>query len=296
MKRNEFLKSLAMLPLLTCNMKLQDFPKLVESAPNSTRMPALFVGHGSPMNALEDNPFTRSLQKLGAEFKKEGKIPSAILVVSAHWLTRGSFVNISPKQETIHDFGGFPQELFDMQYPAPGSPETAREVVKLSNLLHETGEWGLDHGAWTILVHLFPEAKIPVFQMSIDYHQPMQYHLDLARQLRSLREKGVLVIGSGNIVHNLRMSIPRFQTGDNAPFDWAVEFDHWVGEKITSGDYAALANYEQTGNAGKLSVPTPDHYIPMLYTLGLANEKEPVQQVYEEVSFGGMSMRTFQVG
>lgn len=299
MKRNDFLKSMALLPLVTCNMKLQDFPKILDASNTKSpggKMPALFVGHGSPMNALEDNEFTRKLKALGAEFKKEGKTPTAILVVSAHWLTRGSFVNVSEKQKTIHDFGGFPQALFDMEYPAKGAPATAKETALLSHLLHETNEWGLDHGAWTILVHLFPEANIPVFQMSIDYYQPMQYHLDLATQLRSLREKGVLVIGSGNIVHNLRMSIPKLQMGDNAPYDWATEFDTWVEQKIASGDYAALANYEQIGTAGKLSVPTTDHYIPMLYTLGLADGKEEVKQVYTSVEYGGLSMRTFQVG
>ncbi len=296
MDRKSFLKSLALLPLATCNMKLQDFPKLVENAPATTKMPALFIGHGSPMNALEDNAFTRSLRNLGAEFKKEGKKPAAILVVSAHWLTRGSFVNISPKPETIHDFGGFPQALFDMQYPAPGAPKIAKETAMLSHLIHETEEWGLDHGTWTVLVHLFPEADVPVFQLSIDFYQPMQYHLDLARELRALREKGVLVIGSGNIVHNLRMSIPKLQASDSAPYDWALEFDKWVVEKITDGNYAALANYEQIGSAGKLAVPTTDHYIPMLYTLGLSYGKEPVQQVYESVEYGGLSMRTFQMG
>ncbi len=296
MNRKDFLKTLAMLPLATCNMKLQDFPKILGQAPSTEKLPALFVGHGSPMNALEDNAFTRSLKKLGAEFKKEGKKPSAILVVSAHWLTRGSFVNVSERQETIHDFGGFPQELFDMQYPAHGSPEKAKETALLSLLLHETYEWGLVHGAWTVLVHLFPEADIPVFQLSIDYYQPMQYHLDLAAQLRSLREKGVLVIGSGNIVHNLRMSMPKLQMSDSSPYDWATEFDTWVGGKIASGDYAALANYEQVGTAGKLAVPTTDHYIPMLYTLGLADGKEEIKTVYESVEYGGLSMRTFQVG
>jgi 4,5-DOPA dioxygenase extradiol len=296
MKRKEFLKSMALLPLVTCNMKLQDFPKLVENAPNTAKMPALFVGHGSPMNALEDNAFTRSLRKLGEGFQQEGKKPAAILAVSAHWLTRGSFVNISEKPKTIHDFGGFPQELFDMQYPAPGSPAKAREAAQLSNLLHETEEWGLDHGTWTILVHLFPKADIPVFQLSIDYNQPMQYHLDLAKQLQALREKGVLVVGSGNIVHNLRMSIPKLQNGDSTPFDWAITFDKWVADKITNGDHTALAKYEQLGEAARMSVPTPDHYIPMLYTLGLSDGKEAVTQVYEEVSYGGISMRTFQVG
>ena len=299
MDRIDFLKTLAMLPLATCNMKLQDFPKVIESSAAKAaagKMPALFVGHGSPMNALEDNAFTRSLRKLGAEFKKEGKTPAAILVVSAHWLTRGSFVNISEKPRTIHDFGGFPQDLFDMQYPAPGSPQKAKEAALLSHLLHETNEWGLDHGAWTVLVHLFPEADIPVFQLSIDFYQPMQYHLDLAKELRSLREKGVLVIGSGNIVHNLRMSMPKLQMSDTSPYDWATEFDTWVGKKITDGDYAALTDYEQIGPAGKLAVPTTDHYIPMLYTLGLADGKEEIRQVYESVEYGGLSMRTFQVG
>jgi len=296
MNRVDFLKTMAMLPLATCNMKLQDFPKLVGQGPSAEKLPALFVGHGSPMNALEDNAFTRSLKKLGATFKNEGKKPAAILVVSAHWLTRGSFVNVSEKQKTIHDFGGFPQALFDMEYPAHGSPEKAKEAALLSHLLHETNEWGLDHGAWSVLVHLFPEADIPVFQMSIDFYQPMQYHLDLAVQLRSLREKGVLVIGSGNIVHNLRMSMPKLQMSDATPYDWATEFDTWVKDKIDSGDYGALANYEQIGSAGSLAVPTTDHYIPMLYTLGLADGKEEVKMVYESVEYGGLSMRTFQVG
>jgi 4,5-DOPA dioxygenase extradiol len=296
MQRSDFLKTLAMLPLATCNMKLQDFPKLVGSAPATERMPALFVGHGSPMNALEDNAFTRSLRAYGAQLRKTGTPPSAIMVVSAHWLTRGSFVNVSPKPETIHDFGGFPKALFDMQYPAPGAPEKAKETALLSHLVRETNEWGLDHGAWTILAHLFPEAKVPVFQLSIDFYQPLSYHLELAAQLRPLREKGVLVIGSGNIVHNLRLSMPKLQQSDRAPYDWATEFDQWVADKIAAGDYQSLAQYEQTGAAGKLSVPTTDHYIPMLYTLGLSDGKEPVKQLYQSVEYGGLSMRTFVVG
>lgn len=296
MDRINFLKSMAILPLAACKMKLQDFPKMTEALPNTERMPVLFVGHGSPMNALEDNVFTQSLKKLGEPFKKEGKKPAAILVVSAHWLTRGTYVNIAPKPETIHDFGGFPQALFDAQYPAPGSPDLAKEAAKLSALIHETEDWGLDHGAWTILMHLFPDADVPVFQLSIDYYQPLQYHLDLAKQLDALRDKGVLIVGSGNIVHNLRLSMERLRTGDTRPYDWAVEFDAWTKEKIAGRDFKALLNYEQAGESGKLSVPTPDHYIPMLYTLGLAGEKEEIVQAYEEVTLGGISMRTFQVG
>ena len=296
MHRKTFLKSLALLPLVTCNMKLQEFPSITNALPNTEKMPVLFVGHGSPMNALEDNAFTRSLRKLGEQFKQDGKKPAAILVVSAHWLTRGSYVNIAPKPETIHDFGGFPKELFEAQYPAAGSPELAKETAKLSALIQETDDWGLDHAARTTLTHLFPEADIPVFQLSIDYYQPLQYHLDLAAQLNALREKGVLIIGSGNIVHNLRLSMERLRNGDARPFDWAVEFDTWVSEKIAGRDFQSLVTYEKAGESGKLSVPTPDHYIPMLYSLGLAGEKEEIKQAYEEVTLGGISMRTFQVG
>lgn len=260
----------------------------------SEKMPVWFVGHGSPMNALEDNPFTRSLRKMGESVRDRQK-PNAILVVSAHWLTRGSFVNVLPKPETIHDFGGFPKALFDAQYPAPGAPDIAKETARLSSLLHESDDWGLDHGAWTILMHLFPGADIPVYQMSIDYYQPLEYHLKLAREIRSLRERGVLVIGSGNIVHNLRMSMTRFQTNDASPYDWAVEFDQWVYDKIRNRDFESLVDYEKAGTAGKLSVPTVDHYVPLLYTLGLADDKEEITQTYEEVTFGGISMRTFQV-
>jgi 4,5-DOPA dioxygenase extradiol len=296
MNRKEFLKSLAILPLIACDMKIQDFPAILSALPNSEKMPVFFVGHGSPMNALEDNPFTRALRKLGEPLQQEGKKPAAILVVSAHWLTRGSYVNIAPKPETIHDFGGFPKALFEAQYPAPGSPELAKETAKLSALIRETDTWGFDHGAWTILMHLFPKADIPVFQLSIDYYQPLQYHLDLAAQLAALREKGVLIVGSGNIVHNLRLSMERLRTGDTRPFDWAVEFDNWVKEKIAGRDFKSLIDYETAGEAGKLSVPTPDHYIPMLYSLGLAGEKEEIGQVYEEVTLGGISMRTFRAG
>jgi 4,5-DOPA dioxygenase extradiol len=295
MKRGEFLKMLAITPLALTSMKLNDLNTIAGSFPATEKMPVLFVGHGSPMNALEDNAFTRSLKKAGQDLRKRQQ-PNAILVVSAHWLTKGSFVNISPKPETIHDFGGFPKELFAQQYPAPGSPEIAKEVTKLSPLVHETEEWGLDHGAWTILIHLFPEADIPVFELSIDYHQPLDYHLNLARQLQALRNKGVLIIGSGNIVHNLRQSMPRFAAGDASPYDWAVEFDSWVKDKLDKRDYKSLTNYLDAGEAGNMSVPTPDHYIPLLYSVGFAGEKEPLTQIHEDVIFGGISMRTFWIG
>jgi 4,5-DOPA dioxygenase extradiol len=276
-------------------MQLTELDKLGDSLGNSVKMPVLFIGHGSPMNAIETNTFTQMLKKNGERIRAKYQ-PKAVMVVSAHWLSNGTFVNNVERPETIHDFGGFPDALFKMQYPAPGAPEMAKEVASLSNSIVETDDWGLDHGAWTVLHHLFPEADIPSFEMSIDYYRPMEYHLDLAAQLKKLREKGVLIIGSGNIVHNLRMSMGKLQANDRNPYEWATEFDLWVKSNLEKGDYKSLTNYTSTGQAGLLSVPTPDHYIPILYTVGLADDKEPIKQLHEEVYYGGLSMRTFQIG
>ena len=252
-------------------------------------MPAFFIGHGNPMNAILDNSFTRSLKAMGEGVRQT---PNAILVVSAHWLTRGTFVSTSPKPETIYDFGGFPAELYKVNYPAPGSPEYAREVMKELPEVRENAEWGLDHGAWTVLKHMFPGANIPVFEMSIDYHQPMQYHFDLAERLRSLRNKGVLILGSGNIVHNLRLW---FSKTDELPYDWTIEFDEWVKGRIEAGDFKSLVTYEKHGSSALLSVPTPDHYIPMLYSLALADKNEEITFTYEEL-LPAASMRAFRIG
>ncbi len=263
--------------------------------PPTAPLPVLFVGHGSPMNALEDNAFTRALHKLGPELRATYS-PRAVVVVSAHWLTRGSFVTRQERPATIHDFGGFPEALERMQYPAPGSPLLAQELTKVVPDLHDTDEWGLDHGTWTVLHHLFPNADVPVLQVSIDYAKPLAWHFDFAQQLRFLRERGVLIVGSGNVVHNLRASMPSFMKNDPAPLPWAIEFDAWVGKHLASGDYRALIDYQHAGTSGPLAVPSVDHYLPMLYILGLAGKDEPVRTVYEEVSFGGMSMRTFTIG
>jgi 4,5-DOPA dioxygenase extradiol len=295
MERRHFLKTLALVPLAPIAMKLQDLYATASTFPKTAPLPVLFAGHGSPMNALEDNAFTRAMQQLGLELRARYQ-PKAIVVVSAHWLTRGTFVTTNERPATIHDFGGFPEALERMQYPAPGSPELARQITEMVPDLHGTDDWGLDHGTWTLLHHLFPQADIPVLQVSIDYAKSLAWHFDFAKQLRFLRERGVLVMGSGNIVHNLRASMPRFMNQDARPFDWAIEFDQWVGDKLTSGDYRALIDYQQAGASGPLAVPTLDHYLPMLYTLGLAGKDEPLRQLYEEVSFGGMSMRTFAVG
>jgi 4,5-DOPA dioxygenase extradiol len=262
----------------------------------TVKTPVLFIGHGNPMNALYDNAFTRSLNKTGNELKNGFHI-NAVLVVSAHWLTGGTFVNVSKEPKMIYDFSGFPDELFRVKYPAAGSPEYAEEVKRIIPLVEETTEWGIDHGSWTVLKHLFPDADVPVFQLSIDYHRPMQYHFDLAKQLKSLREKGVLVIGSGNIVHNLRLSFQTVaQKGENAALDWAIEFDGWAKNRIDSREFGSLINYDSAGEIGRLAIPTVDHYVPMLYSLALAEKDEPITYTHEEVTFGAMSMRCFRIG
>lgn len=260
----------------------------------TAKQPLIFIGHGDPMNALAKNKFTDSLTLLGENLRAEN-LPKAVLCVSAHWLTRGTWIQASPKPSTIHDFGGFPQALFDVEYPALGSPEYAAETKNLVAGSEITTDWGLDHGAWTVLRHVFPKADIPVYQMSIDYYQSMEYHMNLAAQLDALRSKGVLIVGSGNVVHNLGQSMQRFSEGNPAPFDWAVEFDQWVNDCIVNCNWKELANYDKT-TAGKLSVPTPDHYAPLMYIMGLAGAQEPIQTLYESVEYGGISMRTFRLG
>ncbi|MBK8146337.1 MAG: 4,5-DOPA dioxygenase extradiol [Bacteroidetes bacterium] len=275
-------------------MNIQDFHKAIHEGESTPKQPLVFIGHGDPMNALRENDFTRALNNLGNNLVSTNK-PKAVLCVSAHWLTKGTFINSAENPPTIHDFGGFPQELFDVQYPAKGSPEKASEAQQLIEGSALTQDWGLDHGAWTVLKHVFPNADIPVFQMSIDYYKSMDYHFELAAKLQSLREKGVLIVGSGNVVHNLQMSFPRFADGNTTPFDWAVEFDTWVGNCILDCNWKALTKYDTT-SAGKLSVPTPDHYAPLMYVMGLAGGLEPIETLYQSVEYGGMSMRTFKIG
>jgi 4,5-DOPA dioxygenase extradiol len=256
---------------------------------NTKKMPVLFIGHGNPMNAIEVNPFTESLKKLGESFVEQ---PKAIMVVSAHWLTRGTYVSTIENPEIIYDFYGFPKELYQVKYSAMGAPAIAREVIKLAPQIKEDNQWGLDHGAWSILKHIFPKADIPVFQLSIDFYQPMQYHFDLASRLKQLREQGVLVIGSGNIVHNLALV---FSKEDNSPFEWATEFDEIVKDHIVNKDFASLVNYEKFDRVASLAIPTVDHYVPLLYTLGMAEADEEITFTYEEV-FTSLSMRCVRIG
>jgi 4,5-DOPA dioxygenase extradiol len=266
----------------------------IDGASPTSRQPALFIGHGSPMNAIESNPYTVALKAAGAAILARNK-PLAALVVSAHWLTHGTFVQKSANPKIIFDFGGFPEELYMVQYPVAGSPNIATETASLIAGAMPTEDWGLDHGAWAVLKHLFPNADIPSFQLSIDWGKPMQHHFELATMLSKLRDRGVLIIGSGNIVHNLGVSIPMLGRGDKKPFDWAVEFDAWVANALQNGDYRKLTSYESAGKMGLLAVPSPDHYIPMLYTLGLAQKGESARTFYESVEYGGISMRSFIV-
>jgi 4,5-DOPA dioxygenase extradiol len=259
------------------------------------RMPSIFVAHGSPMNAIEDNDFTRALQHWGQEIGR----PTAILVVSAHWLTPNETkVVVQLHPETIHDFGGFPQALFDMQYPAMGSPEFAGQAIQALAVqgAKSSTDWGLDHGAWSVLHHLYPKADIPVFQVSIDYAKDGAYHLGVGRSLAALREKGVLVLGSGNVTHNLRALDFDAPSGQVASRPWAQSFDAAVKAALIENDTQALTNYLSLDSGAKMSVPAPDHYWPLLYALGAAQTGETAKFVYEGFQAGTLSMRCVQWG
>jgi 4,5-DOPA dioxygenase extradiol len=251
-------------------------------------MPVLFIGHGSPMNGIENNNFSKTWEQLG----KDTSAPKAILVISAHWLTNGTHITAMNSPKTIHDFGGFPDELFAVQYPAPGSPELAaatKELIKSTNvgLNHD---WGLDHGAWTVVRRMYPQANIPVLQLSIDYSKPASYHYHLAKELSALRKKGVLIMGSGNMIHNLRMVAWDKLDTPGFGYDWAIEMHELFRNKIKEGDHAALINYESLHKAARLAIPTPDHYYPLLYTLGLQSKKDIPSFFNDELVAGSLNM------
>ncbi len=290
MKRKEFLHSLFASSLMMPAMKLKELETLSSGFAKSPKMPLLFIGHGHPMNALMDNSFTQALQKLG----KDLPVPNAVMVVSAHWETRGTYVSVNPWPKAIYDFGRFDDRLFGINYAPAGHPGLAEEALKLLPSAVGDPDMGLDHGAWTVLRFIFPEANIPVFQLSIDLTQPTARHFELGQALGRLREKGVLVMGSGNIVHNLRRL--DWHNIEAATPDWAAEFDQTVKNHLDSGNFAPLANYRQFGGAALAAVPTEDHYLPMLYTLGMAGPGEPVRYLYEGFQYGSISMRCFQIG
>ncbi len=254
-------------------------------------MPAVFFGHGSPMNTLEHNQYTETWRRLGESVPK----PKAILSVSAHWYARGTAVTAMESPRTIHDFGGFPQELFEVQYPAPGDPRIAARVRDLLAPVEVTldNSWGLDHGTWSVLVHVFPHADIPVVQLSIDGTQPPSIHYELAQKLAPLRDEGVLIVGSGNVVHNLG----RIQWTDDAkPYDWAARFNEKVRGYLTARDHGPLIDYATLGEDARLSVPTPDHYLPLLYVMAQQGENETISLPIDGIEFGSIGMLTVVVG
>jgi 4,5-DOPA dioxygenase extradiol len=288
MDRKNFIKLISLAMAGPLVVKAEDALRELNKAELTEKMPVIFIGHGNPMHALADNNFTKALAKIEKTIAK----PKAILVVSAHWLTRGTYVSVNKHPQTIYDFGGFPDELFKVKYEPSGAPELANEVkdkIKTVSVLADE-QMGLDHGAWTILKHMYPKADIPTFEFSIDYSKPAQYHYELGKQLEFLRHKGVLIIGSGNIVHNLGMVDWK---NPNGAYDWASEFDQNVKTFLDKGDDKSLINYQSLGKSAQLSIPTNDHYLPMIYTLGLRSEKEQVSYLYESMEMGSISMRSF---
>ncbi len=293
MNRKDFLKALAFLPATGAAVKLNELNNMTRDMDNTERMPVLFLGHGSPMNAIEENEFVSGFRKVGSEISR----PSAVLVISAHWETQGTFVTAMQKPRTIHDFGGFPKALFDVQYPAPGSPELAAET---RNLVKKTEvgldeKWGLDHGAWSVIKHLYPNADVPVIQMSLDYSQSARWHYDLAKELAALRRKGVLIVGSGNMVHNLAMVEWR-RLNETFGYDWAIEASEKMKNSILSGDHQPLVNFRSQGKSFDLAIPTPEHYLPLLYTVALQEKGEEVTLFNDRALAGSLTMTSVRVG
>lgn len=294
MHRRTFIKSAGLLAAsqLVGMNSISALQALEGKLTRSERMPVLFVGHGSPMNAIEDNKYTKSWRDLGKKLPK----PQAILVVSAHWLTRGTKVTAMNQPKTIHDFGGFPQELFNQQYKALGSPEMAKYTQEL---IHATQveldhEWGLDHGSWSVLLPMYPMADIPVLQLSIDYGKPLSYHYEIGKQLSKLRDKGVLIIGSGNIVHNLRQIN---WSGDGKNFDWAIEFDTKFKDWMDKGDHKSIMDYQKLlGSTAQMAHPTNDHLLPLYYILGLQQKGEDLHYFNDSIDMGSISMRSMLIG
>ncbi len=274
---------------------LSDLKSFTDPLPFQEKlMPVLFVGHGSPMNGIEVNEFSNKWTELAHQIER----PNAVLVVSAHWFTKGTKITAMNFPPTIHDFGGFPQALFEVQYPAPGSPGLAAETA---SLIHTTNavldhDWGLDHGTWTIVRHMYPDATIPVLQLSIDYTKPAAFHYELAKELTILRKKGILIMGSGNMVHNLRMiawdkmEIPGFG------FDWALQMNETFKNLIKIGDHKALMDYEKLGKEALLAIPTPEHYLPLIYSLGLTSKQDQISFFNDKAVAGSLTMTSVQFG
>jgi len=280
------MSSLSSLKAFTDNLPVQ-----------SKKMPVLFTSHGNPIDipvSREDRIFWMKLYNLGKELKENYDVRAA-LVVSAHWCTNNkTFVNNSLQQKQIYDYYGFPEHYYDPKYNASGAPEVAKEIATFVTTIEETNEWGLDHGAWPMLMHLFPSADVPVFQMSINYNAKPDYHFNLGQQLKSLREKGVLVIGSGSLIHNLNLAMNKMRSGDLSIYGWETEYDAWLKKQLEARNFKDLKNYLTSHKLGKLASPTPDHYVPLLYSLGMMDEKDDLEFFYEETpTIPAFSERSF---
>ncbi|MBP6757457.1 MAG: 4,5-DOPA dioxygenase extradiol [Bacteroidia bacterium] len=272
---------------------LSDLHKISGTFSNTEKMPVLFLGHGSPMNAIEENQFVTGFRNLAKTLPQ----PNAILCISAHWFTNGTKVTAMEMPRTIHDFGGFPQALFDVQYPAKGSPELALETKHLLQTVDvELDEhWGLDHGAWSVIKHLYPDANVPVIQLSIDYTKSAQYHFELAQKLSDLRHKGILIVGSGNIIHNLRLVDFQNFEKDDYGYDWAIEIREKVNNYLLDGNFQPLIDFETQSRAFQLAIPTPEHYLPLIYTLGLKDKKEELSLFNDKLLGGSLSMTSVKI-
>jgi 4,5-DOPA dioxygenase extradiol len=293
MERGKFIASIFL--TTTAMTTLSSFKNFTDTLKEQEQlMPVLFIGHGSPMNGIEDTIFSRNWTQMA----KDIPTPNAVLVVSAHWLSRGTKITAMDFPKTIHDFGGFPPELFAVQYPAPGNPILAKETA---GLIHSTQveldhDWGLDHGTWTVVRHMYPDANIPVLQLSIDYTKAPQWHYDLAKEIHALRKKGVLIIGSGNMVHNLRMVAWDKLNEPEYGYDWALTMNEKFKQLISSRDYTSLINYESLGTAAKLAIPTSEHYLPLLYTLGLSDSKDTISFFNDKAVGGSLTMTSVKIG
>ena len=292
MYRKDFIKTMALLPLSGIAMKLNQLDKITSLFSETEKMPVLFLGHGSPMNAIEENEFTKEFNKIGNSIPK----PKAILCISAHWETNGTFVTAMQKPKTIHDFRGFPKELYEVQYPAQGNPELAKQIKNsITNpIIGLDQDWGLDHGAWSVIKHLYPNADIPVLQMSLDYNKNPQYHYELGNKLAELRKKGLLIIGSGNMVHNLRM-VAWDKINNTYGYDWALEAREKMNKYILDGDHQSLINYQSRGKELQLAIPTPDHFLPLLYSLALKEENESISLFNDKPMAGSLTMTSVKI-
>ena len=274
---------------------LSSFKTFTEALPEQEHlMPVLFVGHGSPMNGIEDNDFSRRWTSIA----KEIPVPKAVLVVSAHWFTRGTHITAMDFPKTIHDFGGFPKELFAVEYPAPGNPVLAKETVSLihSANVELSHDWGLDHGTWTIVRHMYPNADIPVLQLSIDYTKDAKFHYELAKEIYSLRKKGVLIMGSGNLVHNLGMVAWDKLYEPDYGYDWAFKINNTFKDLIESGSHDRLIDYNKLGKEALLAIPTPEHFLPLIYTLGLKGKQDDVSFFNDKAVGGSLTMTSVKFG